>query len=157
MPIPAYMDFGDFPGSCQVAGREDMVQVLGFSHQVYIPTDPKDGSTTGTRVHGALGIVKNYDKASPKLYEYLCNGKKIPEVLLHWYMIDPDTGQETEYFTHKLEDVIVVSMKPWMPNVDEQKYKEFKHMEEVSLRYAKITWTFVDGNIEFMDSWLEGR
>jgi len=157
MPIPAYIDFKDFPGSCQVSGREDQVEVLGFTHEVYIPTDRKDGSTTGTRVHDAMAIVKNYDKASPKLFEHLCNGKKIPEVLIHWYQIDPSTGSETEYFTHKLVDVIIVSIKPWMPNVDDPTSERYKHMEQVSMRYGKITWTFVDGNIEFTDSWLEGR
>ncbi len=156
MPIPAYMDFKDFPGSCLVEGREDQVEVLGFKHEVYIPTDRKDGSPTGTRVHNPLKIVKNYDKSSPKLYEYLCNGKEIPEVLIHWYMIAAD-GSETEYFTHKLEKVIITGVKPWMPNVDEPSSEQYKHMEEISIRYGKMTWTFVDGNIEYTDSWLEGR
>jgi type VI secretion system secreted protein Hcp len=30
-------------------------------------------------------------------------------------------------------------------------------MEEVSFRYEKITWKFLDGNVEFQDSWKEGR
>lgn len=157
MPIPAYADFKDFPGSCVVEGREDMVEILQFDHKVHIPTDPKDGSTTGTRVHGVLSMVKNYDKSSPKLYEYLCNGKEIAEMFVRWYTIDASTGSEIEYFTHKLENVIIVGMRPWMPNVDEPGTDQYKHMEEVELRYGKITWTFVDGNIEYADSWLAGR
>ena len=157
MPTPAYADFKDFPGSFQGEGREDTVEVLAFNHEVHIPTDPNDGTTTGTRVHHAMTLVKNYDKASPKLYEYLCNGKEIPEMEIHWYTIKPDTGEETEYFTHKLENVIVVGMKPWMPNTKDPATEQYKHMEEVSLRYGKITWTFVDGNIEYTDSWLSGR
>jgi type VI secretion system secreted protein Hcp len=27
----------------------------------------------------------------------------------------------------------------------------------VACRYAKITWTYIDGNISFSDSWTEGR
>jgi type VI secretion system secreted protein Hcp len=30
-------------------------------------------------------------------------------------------------------------------------------MEEVAFRYEKITWKFLDGNVEFTDSWFEGR
>ena len=28
-------------------------------------------------------------------------------------------------------------------------------MEEVAFRYEKITWKFLDGNIEWTDSWKE--
>ena len=30
-------------------------------------------------------------------------------------------------------------------------------LEKVGFRYEKITWTFLDGNVEFADSWIEGR
>jgi type VI secretion system secreted protein Hcp len=157
MPLPAYMDLGsDIPGSVQVKGRENQVEVLGFSHHVYMPSDVKDGTATGTRRHNSIRILKNFDKSSPKLYEYLCNGKKIPKIVIHWYMID-EMGQEKEYFTHTLENARIVSMKPWMPNVDDKATENYKHMEDVEIRYEKITWTFVDGNIEYSDSWWEGR
>jgi hypothetical protein len=29
------------------------------------------------------------------------------------------------------------------------------HMENVSLRYAKITWKILDGNIQYTDAWNE--
>ncbi len=156
MPIPAYMKLEGIPGSVQIQGREDHVEVLAFNHEVYMPTDVKDGTSAGTRKHKSLVVIKNFDKASPKLYEYLCNGKKIPDVTIHWYMIDAN-GQETEYFTHTMKNARVVSVKPWMPNVDDKATETYKHMEEVEFRYEKITWKYVDGNIEFTDSWLEGR
>jgi len=27
------------------------------------------------------------------------------------------------------------------------------HLEEVALVYGKITWTYVDGNVEYIDEW----
>ena len=30
-------------------------------------------------------------------------------------------------------------------------------LERVGMRYEKVTWTFVDGNVEYTDSWFEGR
>jgi type VI secretion system secreted protein Hcp len=44
-----------------------------------------------------------------------------------------------------------------MPDVDNPGNEQYKHMEEVSFRYEKIKWAFVDGNIESEDSWKEGR
>ena len=103
MPLPAYMEIDGIQGSCEVQGRTGNVEVVGFNHEVYMPTDRKDGSATGTRVHKDLVVIKNYDKASPTLYQYLCNGKVIPSARLKWYKID-DQGIEKEYFNHVLAD-----------------------------------------------------
>lgn len=156
MPIPAYFEIGEIPGSSKVSGREGWIEVLGSNHHLYMPTDRKDGSATGTRVHKDFIVIKNFDKASPKLMQFLCNGKVIASATLHWYMID-DQGQEKEYFTHKLQNARIASIRSYMPDVDNPANEQYKHMEEVALRYEKITWTFKDGNIEFTDSWNEGR
>jgi type VI secretion system secreted protein Hcp len=44
-----------------------------------------------------------------------------------------------------------------MHNVKDLDKERYPHLEEVAMRYSKITWTFKDGNIEFTDSWTEGR
>ena len=156
MPVPASLEIGDIPGSSKIEGREGQMEILGFRHEVYMPTDRKDGSATGTRVHQDFVLIKNYDKGTPKLYEYLCNGKIIASALLHWYVID-ENGQETEYFTHELTNARVTAIRPHMPDVDNPANEQYKHMEEVSMRYEKIKWLFLDGNVEYTDSWIEGR
>ena len=156
MPIPAYLEISDIEGSSKIEGREGWIEVLGFDHKVYMPTDRKDGSATGTRVHEDCVLLKNFDKASPVLYEYLCNGKLIPEASLHWYQID-ENGQEVEYYTHKFENARVTAIRPHMPDVDNPANEQYKHLERVGMRYEKVTWTFVDGNVEYADSWIEGR
>ena len=61
------------------------------------------------------------------------------------------------YFKHDLEGVKICSVKPIMYNVKAKEYERFVHMEEVSLRYGKITWEYPDGGYMHSDSWLEGR
>lgn len=156
MPLPSYMDIPDIPGSCKVEGRENNIEVLGFNHEVYMPTDRKDGSATGTRVHNNLVVVKNFDKASPLLYQYLCNGKIIGSATLRWFQIN-EQGVEEEYYQHRLENARITSIRPYMPDVDNPANEQYKHMEEISFRYEKMTWAFLDGNVEFTDSWFEGR
>ena len=51
MPLPASLKIDDIPGSSKVEGRKDEMEVLGFRHEVFMPTDRKDGTATGTRVH----------------------------------------------------------------------------------------------------------
>ena len=164
MPMPAYMQISDFEGSIQVEGREGHVEILGFDHALHIPTDPKDGTASGTRVHGNFVVLKNYDKATAELYKFLVNGKSIEKIELKWYEITPN-GDERVYFTHILEKARVVKVRAWMPNVDDPATERYKHMEEVSFQYEKITWKYEGkyvgtgadgegGQNEYSDSWI---
>ncbi len=156
MPIPAYMTIDGVEGGCTVGGREGTIEVLEFNHEVRIPTDPDTGRLTGTRKHEAFKIVKEYDKASPLLYKAVCEGLTYKNVKVEWYKID-DEGAEICYFTHTLEQVKVCSVRPFMFNVKAKEYERYVHMEEVCMRYGKITWEYPDGGFMHADSWLEGR
>jgi type VI secretion system secreted protein Hcp len=144
---------GVIEGSCEMSGREGTILLDAFDHTVRIPRDPQSGLSTGKRVHEAFKVVKVYDKASPKLYQALCQGEHMKVVTVKWYRIDP-SGQEQHYFTHTLTDAIVVSMRPWMPNCLDPLTESFTHMEEVMFTYKKIRWTWEIDGIESEDSWL---
>ena len=68
-------------------------------------------------------------------------GPDLQKVEIKWYRID-DTGTETEYFNHKLEGVKICSVKPIMYNVKDPSKEKYVHLEEVQMRYQKITWTY---------------
>lgn len=161
MPIPAYMWLkdetgADIKGSVDVAGREGSIEVIEFKHEVRIPTDPDTGKLTGTRKHESLTIVKAFDASSPYLYKAVCEGQTFKNVELKWFQID-ETGSEVEYFNHMLEGVKICSVKPIMYNVKDPSKERLVHLEEVSMRYKKIVWTYLDGNLQASDSWGEGR
>lgn len=161
MAIPAYMTLTDdqgneVTGSVTVAGREGTIEVLAFDHQLRIPTDNDTGELTGTRKHEPFVITKSFDSSSPYLYKACSNGQTLTKLDLSWYKID-DTGTEVEYFRHTLEGVKITSVSPTMANVKDIDKERYPHLEVVALRYKKITWTYLDGNIEFSDSWVEGR
>jgi len=157
MPTPSYVWFkddqgGEIKGSVQVGGREGTSEVMEFLHDLHIPTDPHTGKLTGVRMHSPVKLIKSYDAASPYLYKACCEGQTLKEVTVKWYAID-DTGAEKEYFIHKLEDVKVAAMKAHMPNTKDPNKEKYVHLEEVSLVYGKITWTYVEGQLEYTDSW----
>jgi type VI secretion system secreted protein Hcp len=162
MPQPAYMWLKDDTGADIKGGvtidddRNGSVEILAFDHEVRTPTDRDTGKVTGTRKHEPLKIVKGYDCASPYLYKAVCEGQTLKEVTIRWYQITPE-GSEINYFTHILEDVKICSVKPIMHNVKDVAKERYYHMEEVSLRYKKITWKYEEGSLEASDSWTEGR
>ncbi len=161
MAIPAYMwlkdDQGnDIEGSVTVTDREGSIEVLAFEHELRIPTDSDNGALTGTRKHEPFVFTKAFDSASPYLYKACSKGQTLEELVLSWYQID-DSGNEQEYFRHTLHGVKITSVKPVMHNVKEADKERFPHLEQVAIRYSRITWSYVDGNIEFSDSWTESR
>jgi type VI secretion system secreted protein Hcp len=158
MPVPAYGWFYDetgseIKGSVQIGGREGSSEVMEFHHEVKIPTDPHTGRLTGVRMHGPIKVIKSYDAASPYLYKACCEGQTLQKVVISWYAID-ETGTESEYFQHTLEEVKVSSMGAYMPNTKDPDKERYVHLEEVSLVYSTITWLYVDGTIEYTDSWV---
>jgi type VI secretion system secreted protein Hcp len=157
MAIPIHMEIegenqGAIEGSCDMAGREGTILCYSMDHDIHIPRDPQSGLGSGKRIHGPLTILKEFDKSSPKLYQALCTGEHLTTVVLKWYRISPQ-GIEEHYFTHKLEDAIVVSVKPFFPTAFLAENEAYRHMENVSFTYKKITWTWEPDGIEADDDW----
>lgn len=152
MAIPAYMTIDGIPGSVNVAGREGAVEVLEFNHRVYLPTDRDNGSLTGTRKHDDLVIHKAFDKASALLFKKVCTGESIKKITIRWYEIT-DQGEEKPYYEHTLSNCKIASVRSYMHNVKDRSKEQYVHQEEVTIRYQKITWNFLDGNLQHSDEW----
>ncbi|MDX6041334.1 Hcp family type VI secretion system effector [Scandinavium lactucae] len=157
MAIPAYLWLKDdggalIKGSIDVNNRENSIEVTSFGHSLSIPTDSSNGKLTGTRLHGAMQIEKDFDSSSPYLYKAVATGQTLESAELKWYRIN-DAGQEVEYFNMFLEGVKIVSVVPMM--YDTKTVINVGHKEAIQLRYQRITWKYLDGNIQFSDAWNE--
>jgi type VI secretion system secreted protein Hcp len=143
---------GDIKGDCPQGGdKKDKILVYGTEHRVEIPRDTHTGLPTGQRIHQPLTITKAKDNASPKLFKAVCTGEQL-DVTLDYYRIKAD-GTEEKYFTIKLEEAIIVNLREYTPLTFLPEGKAYHDMEEVSFTYSKITWTYNDGNIEYVDDW----
>lgn len=157
MPIPAYMwlkdDGGaDIKGSVDVKDREGSIEVIGFSHGLNLPVDSATGKITGTRLHSPLMFEKKFDSSSPYLYKAVAKGQTLKSADLRWYRIN-DAGREEAYFIITIEGVKITGVNPGMPNVKMAGNSQINHMESVSMMYEKITWRYVDGNVQYTDEW----
>jgi len=157
MPIPAYMwlkdDGGaDIKGSVDVKDREGSIEVIGFGHGLNLPVDSATGKITGTRSHSPLMFEKEFDSSSPYLYKAVAKGQTLKSADLRWYRIN-DAGREEAYFIITIEGVKITGVNPGMPNVKMAGNSQINHMESVSMMYEKITWRYVDGNVQYTDEW----
>jgi type VI secretion system secreted protein Hcp len=142
---------GKIDGTCDMKGREKTILVFAMNQEIHMPRDPQSGLPSGKRIHGPMTLTKEFDKASPKLYQALCTGEHL-KLKLKWYRVDK-AGKEQHYFTHALENAIVVSIKPYMPIAFLKENEPYRHMEELSFTYSKIKWTWEPDGIEAEDSW----
>lgn len=144
----------DIKGSSTVDKRVGSIEVISQDHSLHIPTDDNTGKLTGTRVHAPFVFSKEIDSSTPYLYKAVTTGQTLKSAEFKWYRIN-ENGQEVEYFLTKLENVKVVSVAPKMHDIKDTSKAKYSHLEQVELRYEKITWTFSDGNIIHSDSWNE--
>lgn len=120
-------------------------------HNLYIPTDNNTGKLTGTRIHTPFLFTKEIDSSSPYLYKAVTTGQTLKSAEFKWYRIN-DAGREVEYFNTKLENVKLVKVNPKMHDIKDPAFEKHNHLEQIELRYEKITWTYKDGNIIHSDS-----
>jgi type VI secretion system secreted protein Hcp len=157
MALTAYLKVtgksqGEIKGDCPQGGdKKDRILIYAVDHAVEIPKDTHTGLPTGQRIHKPLVITKHKDQSSPKLFKSCCTGEQV-ELELDFYRIKPD-GTEEKYFTIKVEEGIIVELREFTPTTFLPENKPYHDMEEVSFTYSKITWTYNDGNIEFVDDW----
>lgn len=141
MAVPVHLFLKDdggamIRGGSDVEGREGSIELRDLIHNLCIPTDGATGKLTGTRKHSAFSLTKAIDSASPYLYKAVATGQTLQSAEFKFYHIN-DAGQEVEYFNIKMERVKVISITPVMH--DTRDCPGTGHMENVQLRYEKIT------------------
>lgn len=132
-------------------GAAGSIQIAGFRNEVVSPRDAASGMPTGKRQHKPFTITKPIDKASPMLYNAMLTGETIPSIELS---AGNPAAQGGEYLKIRLEQVSVAGITASSGGAGAA--GDQRPMEEISLSYGKITWTWADGT-EYADDWDAAR
>jgi type VI secretion system secreted protein Hcp len=145
---------GEIRGDSTVTSmnREGTIEAFEFEHTVQIPTEVS-GMATGQRSYSPIKIVKRIDRSSPLLHQALCNNEEL-EITIKFYRpnIDGD-GTEEQYYTIRLRQARVSSIKTISPNTINEPTSSQPAMEEVSFVFGTINWTYEREGIEHEDEW----
>ena len=157
MAVPAHLWLYDASGALicggsEVMGREGSIEVQSFGHGLSVPYDGNTGKLTATRVHNLMNIEKEFDKSSPYLYRAVATSEKLQRAINRWYRIN-HAGMEEEFFQMILEDVRITCIHPNMQNFKHPEGLLSTPVESVGLIYNKITWKYLNGNIQYTDAW----
>lgn len=96
-------------------------------------------------------IVHRFDKASPQLALLCCTGQRIDQVTLE--VCRPEIPNQ-RFMRYRLRDVIITNIKGRTQSSPKLLTPAPLPMEEVSLNFKKIEWTYYDVNsIPTTTSW----
>jgi len=130
----------DSVGGLRKRDHENEIMIHAFNHKIERPSDPNSGTLTGLAIHGPLTITKVIDKSSPLLYNALVRGETLTTCEIKLYRTNTN-GEQEHYYSINLEDAIIVEIDSIMPHCQDPNMKNYIHMEKVSFRYQKITWS----------------
>ena len=175
----AYIKFDGIDGESQDKDHDGWSEIVSFSQPI---TQLGGGATDATRRRGDvvledIVVVKQLDKASPKLAESICKGKVFPKVEIH--LTGPSEGSTClgTFYAYELNNVMITSYKvsgsnplayaliALAPDITMPSTGPFivqavdAPLEEISLSFEeiKVTYTECDssgkskGNVEY--SW----
>ncbi|MBN2328983.1 MAG: type VI secretion system tube protein Hcp [Candidatus Omnitrophica bacterium] len=157
----AYIKFDGVDGEAKDKNHAGWSDIQSFEHEIQRSTESTSTGlqTRGSVTLGDITVVKELDKASPKLAEACLKGAVIPVVRIHVTASYADAGQVT-YFIYELKNVIVTSY-----SISGSGQSEEVPVEDISLNFEeiKVTYTEMDaqgmskGNIEYQWKVEEGE
>ena len=155
MALDAYLRLagakqGDIKGSVTRKGLEGTILVIGFNHEVVVPTDDA-GVPIGQRMVTRVVITKEVDRSSPLLMQMLLSNETGKLCELKFYR-PTGSGTEEQYFTIRMEGAVVVDIRQEMLNNRYPENTQHKLREDVAFSYRTITWTYEPEGLVCADS-----
>lgn len=140
MPFDAFLKIATVPGESTDDKHKDWIETLSFSWGL---SQAMGGAASATGAHAGqrvdiqdFSVVKQLDKASPKLFLACCAGEHIKDVTLE---ICKAGGTKQKYMTYKFSDVLVSSVRPG----GSANGADAIPLEEVSFRFAKCQLEYI--------------
>jgi type VI secretion system secreted protein Hcp len=134
-------------------GREDTIECLKFEHLVHTSHETGSGMATGRRTHTPVFVTKRIDRSTPLLYKALVSNEVVDAVIKFYRVSLSGDGTTDQYYTIELQKGRILKIKTLLPPVYEPETAGDPFLEEVSIIYQTIVWTYTDGGVTHMDEW----
>ena len=140
---------GNIQGGSQHVENESEIEILRIEHEIKVPSGSDAKVSAGQPVHGGLTINKLIDRSSPKLAQAMCTREVLSEVVLAWYH---HTSSGTRELVYKvmLKNALITRINTWSPHLYEKDEEEYRLMEDITLSYESIIWSWgSEGDVEY--------
>ena len=134
--ISAFLKIEGIPGESTIAGYEDQIEVLSFSHgvsqQANLASSTAGGATTTRANHSDFTIMKACDKSTPVLLQRCSAGLTIPKATLT--LVRAAGDDMIPYMVYTIAPLLISAVS----------YSGSSDLpsESVSFNYGKIEWVY---------------
>src|SRR5438105_5337 len=140
MPFDAFLKIATVPGESTDDKHKDWIEIQSYhwaASQATGGAASQSGAMSGQRVDiQDFAVVKQLDKASPKLFLSCCTGEHIADVTLELCRAG---GDKQKYMTYKMSDVLVSGVRPGGATGT----GDGLPLEEVSFRFGKMQLEYI--------------
>jgi type VI secretion system secreted protein Hcp len=151
---------GNIAGGVTQKGREGTIAVQYLQSKIVSPRDAASGLPTGKRQHEPLVFRKAVDKSTPKLLSAMVSNENLTAATFKFYRTSIQ-GVEQEYFNIALTNASLASTNLYHPDTMDSSAPAATsngsgggtELEEFTLTYQQIQWTYLDGGITAQDDW----
>ena len=159
---------GKFPGPGRSKGGSNDIPGLRWISEVKSPRDLATGQVSGKRQHSPMVVVTETGQVSPLFLQACCTNEMLKNVTLNFLKTDPKTGQEVIYYTVKLTNATIASVRQTSGfDLDDTAAGGAKHnstydtaeLDEIQFTFQSIEWEYKGGpsNTMASDSWNIGK
>lgn len=135
-------------------GREHTIEVMSLAQPLQAAFDRASLQPTGRRFYPPLTFTKVIDKATPQLRQALAQNQSLFGEF-KWFRPSPSgTGTDQHFLTITVEQARIVKCVTRLPDLLTTGSSAMPPHEEIELVFRSITWTYIDGGIEFRDELL---
>ena len=134
--------------------REGTIECSAFTYGLDTPRDEASGALSGKRQHRPVTITKRIDKTTPLLLKAVCNNEPVTKAEFRFFRPELGApGTEEHFYTVLLENAYISSVGQESRDAITGGKNAPPMMEEVSLVFGRITWTYEIGGATHRDSW----
>ena len=135
--------------------RADSIECLFFEDSVSTARERSTGMASGQRTYGPLKFLKRIDKSSPLLARGLVNNEVFEGVFKFYRPTPVGDGTTEHFFSVSVREGRLASIKRVSPKCTDPARAEEPPLEEVSVVFGYIEWTYEDGGVSHVDHWSQ--
>jgi len=133
-------------------GRENSIECLEFWHPAKAGTLSTSGRSSGSkRQYGPIVFVKRIDKSSPLLMKAMCSNSVVQGKFLFYRPNPTGDGTTEQFYTIEIKQARIIAVTQYVPDVLNPDLVSYPPMEEVSISFHSVKWTFTNGGVEHED------
>jgi type VI secretion system secreted protein Hcp len=144
---------GQFKGDVAPKGpAEKWIRCSQFLLSLTSPRDAATGMASGKRQYAPIVITKEWDAASPQIFQAASTNEVLAQVELEFLRPSP-TGVDTVFQTITLTNATISAVKQYMGFPDAGEPPNPHPQEDVSFTFQKIEITNAEGRTMAVDDW----